>query len=284
MLQSSIRSLADSVVSLGRGARRGSGLVVGPGRVAVLRHPLRGDRVEVVFQDGRSADGELAGIDRRAGVALLRAETGDAPAVTFAAELPDLGDAVFALGDPGSGLRVTSGAVSSPRVSIRSRGGRLLTLIEHTAPIPRGAGGGALADAAGAVIGVNALRGDPGFALAIPGAEVQAAIARIDAGRDSVRLGVALASAASARRLRAAVGLSEQPGLLVRAVEQASPAERAGVKAGDLIVGLGASDVAEFDELLSAIDAAAGGERVALRVVRGAERAELEVDLTGSAS
>jgi serine protease Do len=284
MLQSSIRSLSDSVISLGRGARRGSGLVVGPGRLVVLRHPLRGERVEVVFRDGRSAEAEVAGIDRGAGVALLRAETGDVPAVSFTTELPELGDDVFALGDPGSGLRITSGAVSSPAVAIRSRSGRSLTLIEHTAPIPRGAGGGALADADGTVLGVNALRGDPGFALAVPGAEVQAAIARIDAGRDAVRLGVALASASAARRLRAAVGLPEHPGLLVRAVEDDSPAQRAGVKAGDLIVGLGGSDVAGFDELLSAIDAAAGSAAVPLRVLRGAEENDLAVDLTGSAS
>jgi S1-C subfamily serine protease len=281
MLQSTIQVLSDSVVTLGRGARRGSGFVVAPGRALVLSHPLRGERVEVVFTGGRKGEGTLVGVDRRLGVALLGVETADVPAAEFAAEPPQLGTSVFALGDPGSGIRITQGTVSAAPVAVRSRTGRSLALIEHTAPIPHGAGGGPLADHNGRVVGVNVLRGDPGFALAVSAADVQAAIARIVEGREGVRLGVALSSAAASRRLRTAVGLPEHAGLLVRGVEEGGPAASAGVRAGDLIVRLGELDVADIDELLSALDVAAGGEAVAMRVLRGADESVLHVDLSG---
>jgi serine protease Do len=279
MLQSTIQTLSDSVVSLGRGARRGSGLVIGDGRVVVLASALSGERVEVVLADGSRSSGELAGIDRHLGVALLRADTGGRPAADWSERPAEVGDTVFALGDPGSGLRVTEGGVSATPVSVRAREGAPVAMIEHTAPIPRGAGGGPLADGDGGVIGVNALRGDPGFALAVPAAAVRSAVDGILEGREPVRLGVALASAAATRRMRSAVGLADRPGLLVRGVESGGAAERAGVRRGDLIVGLGDGDVAELDELLAALDANAGRDAVALRIARGSEDRELVVDL-----
>jgi serine protease Do len=284
MLQSTIHSLSDSVVALGRGARRGSGVVIGENRVAVPSYRLADDRVEVILSDGRRSPGELAGVDRHLGIGLLRAETADLPAVDWSDRAPQVGDSVFALGDPGSGLRITQGTVSATPVSVRSRAGRPIAMIEHTAPIPRGAGGGPLADESGGVVGLNALRGDPGFLLAIPAAAVRGAIEGILAGREQVRLGVALSSTSAARRMRSAVGLPDRPGLLVRGVESASPAARAGVLRGDLLVRLGDSDLAGLDDLLSALDANAGRDAVRLGVARGSEESELAVDLSGGAA
>src|SRR6202030_3246205 len=117
MLQESPRILAlrHSVVALGRGARRGSGLVVGQDRVVTLRHSLVADRVETFLGDGRGREGRVAGVDR------------------------GVGGAVLALGNPGTGLRITEGRVSAEPLTIRSRHGRPIEVIEHTAPMPRGA-------------------------------------------------------------------------------------------------------------------------------------------------
>ena len=93
-------SVGESVVGLRRGARRGSGVVVAQDRVAVLVHSLREDRVEVVFADSRSEDAELAGVDRRHGVALLQVPTGGAASVRWSQAQPSIGDSVFALANP----------------------------------------------------------------------------------------------------------------------------------------------------------------------------------------
>jgi S1-C subfamily serine protease len=78
--------------------------------------------------------------------------------------------------------------------------------------------------------------------------------------------------------MRAAVGLPESQGLLVRRVEADGPAERAGVLAGDLLVGLGASEVKDLEDVFRAIDAADGP--LAVRLLRGAEKIELTVEMT----
>jgi serine protease Do len=272
-------SVAGSVVSFGRGARRGSGFVIGPDRVLTLAYRLRDDTVETVARDGERREGRLLGVDRELGVAVLDVPTGDAPVVSWASERPRLGSPVFALADPGSGLRVTAGNVSAESLTVRSRHGRPLDLIEHTAPLPHGSGGGPLVDTTGAVVGVNALRGDAGFLLALPARAVQSAIERVLEGREPVRLGVALASPSASRRMRRAVGLPDHDGLLVQAVEERSAAERAGVKHGDLLTALGGAALATVDDLHAALQANARGEGVELGVLRATEQLQLSVDL-----
>jgi serine protease Do len=192
-----------------------------------------------------------------------------------------MGATVFALGDPGSGLRVTAGNVSAPVLTVRSRQGRAMELVEHTAPLPRGTGGGPLVDPDGSVVGLNALRGDAGFLLALPARAVQDAVDRIVEGREPARLGVALASPSAGRRMRRAVGLADHDGLLVQAVEEGGAAEGAGVKRGDLLVSLGGVDIKTIDDLHTTLAANAGEDAVELSVLRATERAALSVDLRG---
>jgi serine protease Do len=276
-----IVALSGRVVALGRGARRGSGLVVGQDRVVTLSQPLFADRVETLLGDGRNREARVIGVDRAVGVAVLDVETGDATPVTWAESTPAIGTTVFALGNPGTGLRFTEGRISADPLTIRSRHGRPVEVIEHTAPMPTGAGGGPLVDELGSVIGLNALRGDAGFLLALPATTVRGAIDRALAGREPVRLGVALASPRAGQRIRSAVGLPHRDGLLVRAVEDGSPAELAGVLAGDLLVRLGDIDLKTVDDLYAALDAAVPGQSVSLRVVRPTEERDLDVDLVG---
>ncbi len=252
---------------------------MGPDRVLVLRHRLIQDRVLLALPGAGTVEGELAGVERRLGLALLRVETGAAPPVRWAPQTPPPGTTVFALGDPGTGLRITAGMVSCEPFTVRSRGGRALEMLEHTAPMPRGAGGGPVVDDTGAVLGLNALRGDPGFLLAIPSASVREGLERMLAGRQSPRLGVAVVSAREGRRMRSAVGLPERPGVLVRAVEENSPAARAGVLAGDLLIRLGDTAIADVGDLLAALESASDGV-VAVGIVRATEEREVEVELS----
>ena len=270
--------LGGSVVRLGRGARRGSGVVVAQDRVLVLSHSLARDEVEVGI-NGELQSGTVAGTDRTAGISLVEVPTAGVAAITWADDVPEPGAVVYALGDPGTGLRVTEGRVSAAPLTLRGRSGRPLEGIEHTAPMPRGTGGGALANADGEVVGLNALRTDPGFLFAISTSVVRPAVERLLAGQpEPGRLGVVIAHPRVARRLRRAVGLPERDGLLVRAVEHGSAAERAGVLTGDLIVRFGSTEIGSADDLFGALAASRGGAS-ALGVVRGADELELIVEL-----
>ena len=224
-------TVGPSVVGLGRGWGRGSGVVYAPGYVLTCAHVLRGDEVAVTFHDGRTEHGHVAGADPDLDLAVVAVETGDAPAVAWEPEAATeigLGAPVLALADPsGRGLRTTFGMVSATGRSFRGPAGRRVGgSIEHTAPLPRGSSGGPLVDTSARLIGLNAVRREGGLILAVPAdAPVRArvdALARGEAvGRP--RLGVALAPPRHSRRMRAAVGLPERDGLLVRGVRPAAP-------------------------------------------------------------
>jgi serine protease Do len=152
------------------------------------------------------------------------------------------------------------------------RGRRIGGSIEHSAPLPRGSSGGPLVDADGRLLGINAMRMEGGLMLALPAdaalRTLTEALARGEAP-SRPRLGLALAPPRAARRMRAAVGLPERAGLLVRGVEQDSPAARAGLEPGDLLVAAAGAPIAGFDDLMDALEGAAGA--LELTVVRGTE-------------
>jgi serine protease Do len=273
-----------AVVGIGRGWGRGSGVVVAPGQVLTVAHVLRGEEVAVAI-GGEVVEGRVLGADPDLNVALLAVDTGDVDPVAWADESPEPGAPVFALADPGGrGLRTTFGMVSATGRGFRGpRGRRVTGSIEHTAPLPRGSSGGPLVDPDGRLLGLNAVRRDGGFILALPAdAALRRRVeelARGEAG-ERPRLGVALAPPRVARRLRCAVGLPERDGLLVRAVVDGSPAAAAGLERGDLLVRAGDRELASMDDLFDALDAA--GDTLPLVVVRGTEERELQVPFSRS--
>ncbi|HEY1359565.1 MAG TPA: trypsin-like peptidase domain-containing protein [Thermoleophilaceae bacterium] len=270
--------IGPSVVGLGRGWGLGSGVVIGEGRVLTNAHNLRRDEVGVTFADGRREPAEAAAVDPDLDLALLETDTGDAPAIAWEQDTPavGLGAAVVALANPGGrGLRVTLGFVSSEGRRFRGpRGRRIEGAIEHTAALPRGSSGGPLVDLEGRLLGLNSVRMDGGLILAVP---ADAAARKLAEGGSPTprRLGVAVAPPRTARRLRRAVGLPERDGLLVRDVEQESPAGRAGIERGDLIVAAAGSELDGIDDLYAALDAA--GDSLGLGIVRGSDEREVEV-------
>jgi serine protease Do len=275
-----------SVVGLGRGWGRGSGVVVAPGRVLTNAHVLRGAEVAVSFAGGDTSHGQVAGADADLDVAVIAVDTGEAPAVAWEEEAVagvTIGTPVFALANPGGrGLRTTFGLVSATGRSFRGPGGRRIGgSIEHTAPLPRGSSGGPLVDAAGRLLGLNTIRLEGGLILALPADEVLRRRTDALAGGaapERPRLGVALASPRTAGRLRSAVGLPERDGLLVRGVVEDSPAGRAGIQRGDLLVSAAGRPLVAVDELFDALEAAVGGDGpLVLGVVRGTEEREASV-------
>jgi serine protease Do len=275
-----------AVVGLGRGWARGSGVVIGDGRVLTAAHVLRGDEVAVTFPDGRTVAGKVLGSDADLDAAVVETDTGGVAAVEWDVDAVvqlSIGAPVLALANPGGhGLRTTFGLVTATGRSFRGpRGRRIPGSIEHSAPLPRGSSGGPLVDPDGRLLGLNAVRREGGLILAVPADE--SLRRRIDAlargeGAERPKLGVALAHPRAARRLRAAVGLPERDGLLVRGVVDGTPAANAGLQRGDLLVAVAGKDLSSVDDLFDALDGATGA--VTVRVVRGTEERDVEIALT----
>src|SRR3954468_3261292 len=170
-------AVGPSVVGLGRGWGRGSGVVTAPGVVITNAHVLRGEEVAVTFADGRTELGRVAGADADLDLAPIAVDPGDAPAgARVPAGAPEgrgaagTGEPVIALATPGGrGLRATFGQVSATGRSFRGpRGRRIGGSPAPTAPPPRGFAGGPLVDAEHRLLGLNSIRLEGGLILALP--------------------------------------------------------------------------------------------------------------------
>jgi S1-C subfamily serine protease len=284
-IQASIKQLAEtagpSVVGIGQRWGIGSGIVLAEGQVLTNAHNVRGDQVVVTFADGRTAEGSVAGRDIDGDLAVITVDTGTTPALPWAAGATTIGTPVFGLANPGGrGLRVTFGFVSGVERSFRGpRGRRITGSLEHTAALLPGSSGGPVLDAGGQLLGINTNRLGEGFYLAIPADETlrsrAGALARGESAAQP-QLGVAIAPGHVAKRLRRAVGLPEADGLLIRDVTEDSPAARAGLAQGDLIVAAGTGPVRTVDDLYGALEAARGGA-LELQILRGADERTIQV-------
>ncbi|MBV9607406.1 MAG: trypsin-like peptidase domain-containing protein [Solirubrobacterales bacterium] len=287
-IQTAVERYGPAVIGLGQGWGRGSGFVIDSGRVLTNAHNLRGDEVTVTFHDGRRETGRVLASDADVDLAVIEVDTAGIDPLRFAEEgdiesLP-IGRSVLALANPGGrGLRATPGFVSATARRLRGPARRRIGgAIEHTAPLPRGSSGGPLIDRDGRLLGVNSIRTDGGLILAIPAdATIRERVEKLSRGEapQRVRLGVAIAPPRVARRLRRAVGLPERDGILIRGVEPDSAADRAGLERGDLIVAVGERELDRMDALYEALDAAAAGGQLQLKIVRGAEERTVAVSL-----
>src|SRR5271166_2734929 len=282
-----IARLADeagsSVVGIGQRWGAGSGIVLGEGRVLTNAHNVRGGHVTVTFADGRTAEGTVAGTDIDGDLAVIEVDTGQAPVLPWATEAPAVGTPVFGLANPGGrGLRATFGFVSGIDRAFRGpRGVRITGSLEHTAPLLPGSSGGPVLNASGQLLGINTNRLGEGFYLAIPAdEELRARADALSRGETATppKLGVAITPRHVARRLRRAVGLPDTEGLLIRAVVEDSPAARANLAPGDLIMAAGGRPVRSMDDLFDALQAARGGT-LAMTVVRGTDERNIQVVL-----
>jgi serine protease Do len=278
-------AVGPSVVGIGSRIR-GSGVVIAADRVLTNAHNLRGGEVTVRFADGRVTRGTVKAVDWDGDLAVVEVETGTTPAIAWSDGSATIGSAVFAAAAlPSGGTRVSFGFVSSVERAFRGPGGRLISgSLEHTAPLAPGSSGSPLLDAAGALVGLNTNRVGEGFYLALP---ADAALkARVDAlargeTRERPQLGIAVAPAHVARRLRRSVGLPDRDGVLVRGVEAGSPAEAAGIAEGDLLVAAGGRVVADVDDLHDALRET--GLPLEVTLVRGTdERTVTVAPITGA--
>lgn len=270
-----------------QGARgSGSGFLFTPdGLILTNSHVVhRAAHVEVALTDGRRMQADLVGEDPDTDLAVLRI---DAPGLA-AARLGDsrslrVGQVVIAIGNPyGFQYSVTAGVVSALGRSLRARSGRLIDdVIQTDAALNPGNSGGPLVTAQGLVVGVNTAVILPaqGLCFAIP-----INTAKLVAGRlikdGKVRrgyLGVGAQNVPIPRRLVRHHCLPTETGVLVISVEGGSPAERAGLVEGDVIVRYGQNPVAGIDDLHRLLIDEEVGVHSPLAVLRGSDLLSLDV-------
>lgn len=280
LVRTAHRAAGPSVVTIGRHGR-GSGFVVAPGRVVTNAHNLRDETTEVRFDDGRAVQATIVGSDVDGDLVVLDVDTADAPALAWADDAVAAGDVVVTVTAGRHQRRSAWGQVTATEAGFRGPRGRpIVGAIEHATPCGPGASGAPVLDRHGRVVGVNTHRLEHGFYLArAVDQPLRDAIAAMAEGRryERLRLGVALAPAEVAARLRRSVGLEARDGLLVRGVVDESPAANAGIAEGDLLVRAGGQELRTADDLFAVLATVEPGGELPLSIVRGADELDVTV-------
>jgi S1-C subfamily serine protease len=264
----------------------GSGFVFTPdGLILTNSHVVHdASRIEVTLTDGRKFPAHTIGDDPPTDLAVIRV---DAPALT-AATLGDsqqlrVGQLVVAIGNPyGFQSTVTAGVVSALGRSLRSYSGRMIDdVVQTDASLNPGNSGGPLVTSNGAVVGVNTATILPAqgicFAIGINTAKFVVSRLLRDGRIRRSYIGVVAQTVPLHRRVVRFYDLPRETGVVVISVETGSPAEKAGVREGDIILDLDGVPVAGVDDLHRLLTDARVGVPASYTVLRGTERHTLRV-------
>jgi S1-C subfamily serine protease len=274
------------VLHKGKHGGSGSGFVFTPdGFILTNSHVVHGSSsIEVVFPDGLRYQADHVGDDPDTDLAVVRISAANLiPAALGDSQAIRVGQLVIAIGNPyGFQTTVTSGVVSALGRSLRSQSGRLIdNVIQTDAALNPGNSGGPLVTSNGEVIGVNTAIILPAqgicFATAINTAKFVAGRLIKDGKIRRGYLGVAGQNAPVHRLLVRGHHLQVSTGVFVVSMEQNSPARRAGLHEGDIIIGLGADPIPDIDSLHRRLTDHHDGREVTLTVLRGTEKLVLKV-------
>ena len=265
----------------------GSGSIIRPdGYILTNNHVIQGaERIAITFSDGRMLEGELAGVCPSVDIAIIKVDAKGLPAVEFGdSDRLKVGQPVFAIGNPfglPGGPTVTSGVISALGRTIRSRSGTLEDLIQTDAAINPGNSGGPLIDENGKAVAINTaiIPFAQGIGFAIP---INMAIR---CSGDIIKHGKALfpwlgingisINEAVAQRY----GIPSDTGVLVVGVVEGSPADRAGISAGDVILEFSGNPVKKIEELRKNILSRRVGDSVQVMILRDEEKFDIRTTL-----
>jgi len=258
----------------------GSGFFVSAdGYIVTNNHVVENAKtVSVTMDNGKTLDAKVVGADPKTDVAVIKVnEPGDYPFVSFAKEMPRIGDWVVAIGNPyGLGGTVTAGIVSAEGRDIGD--GPYDRFLQIDAPINRGNSGGPTFNMQGQVVGMNTAiyspsGGSVGIGFAIPASTVSTVEAALEHGGSIARgyLGVEIQPVS--QDIAENLGLKSAAGAIVDKVMPGTPAAEAGLKTGDVITKLNGKDIAEASDLTLQVGMLKPGEKVQLTYMRdGAEK------------
>jgi Do/DeqQ family serine protease len=273
----------------------GSGVIVSQDGYILTNHHViaDADKVQIELQDRRTFPARIVGSDEPSDLAVLKIDATALPVVGFGdSAAVHVGDIVLALGNPmGVGQTVTMGIISAKGRATGFGDGSFEDFLQTDAPINTGNSGGALVNTNGQLIGINSQilspsGGNIGIGFAIPVNMARAVMdALIEHGEvRRGRLGVIVQPVTS--DLAASLQLKSVGGALVNEVQADGAGERAGLRRGDVIVGVNGADIADTNELRNRIAALGPDAKVELSIVRGGktERVRATLDALPSQS
>jgi serine protease DegQ len=263
----------------------GSGVIVSPqGYILTNNHVVEAaDEIEVALADGRKASAKVVGTDPETDLAVIKIELPNLPAITLAhVEQATVGDVVLAIGNPfGVGQTVTMGIISAlgrNHLGINT----FENFIQTDAAINPGNSGGALVDTNGNLLGVNTAiysrtGGNLGIGFAIPMSTAKNVMEAIISHGQVVRGWIGVEPQDITPELAESFGLVKKTGAIIAGVLKGGPADKAGMRPGDILVSVEGKPVNDTTEMLNLIAQLTPGQKAKLTVLRKAQETPLEI-------
>ncbi len=263
----------------------GSGVIVSPeGYILTNNHVIEAaDEIEVALADGRKVPAKLVGTDPETDLAVIKVNLKSLPAITLARlENTRVGDVVLAIGNPfGVGQTVTMGIVSAlgrNHLGINT----FENFIQTDAAINPGNSGGALVDIDGHLLGINTAiysrsGGSLGIGFAIPVTTVKTVMEAIIKNGQVVRGWIGVEPQDITPELAESFGLQKSSGTIIAGVLKGGPADKAGVKPGDILLSVADKPVSDTVSMLNLVAQLTPGEKVRVTVLRKARETALEL-------
>jgi len=263
----------------------GSGVIVSSqGLILTNNHVIAtADSIEVALSDGRKMTATVVGTDPDTDLALIKVDANDLPAITFASsDALNVGDVVLAIGNPfGVGQTVTQGIVSALG---RSHLGINIyeNFIQTDASINPGNSGGALINTEGNLVGINSAiysrsGGSMGIGFAIPTTLARQVMEQIAAQGNVTRGWIGIEAQDITPELAESFRLNKAQGALIAGVLKHSPADRAGLRSGDILVAIEGKPVTDSGSMLNLIAALQPNQKATLQIVRDGNIANIAI-------
>ncbi len=265
----------------------GSGVIVSEDGFILTNHHVveAADEIQVALSDGLTLEAKLVGTDPETDLAVLKVKRDKMPAITFAkSDMQRVGDVVLAIGNPfGVGQTVTMGIISAlgrSHLGINT----FENYIQTDAAINPGNSGGALVDVAGNLVGVNTAifsrsGGNLGIGFAIPISIVRQVMQEIIANGAVTRGWVGIEVQEITPEVAESFGLKSTDGALIAGVLRNGPADRAGIRPGDVLIAVGGKPVKDSSSLLNLIAALPPDKVVPLNLIRAQKEMQLSVTI-----
>jgi len=263
----------------------GSGVIVSAqGYILTNNHVVEAaDEIEVVLADGRKAAAKLVGTDPETDLAVIKISMDKLPVIVLGqAEQAQVGDVVLAIGNPfGVGQTVTMGIISAlGRNNLHIN--HFENFIQTDAAINFGNSGGALVDANGNLLGINSAiysqtGGSVGIGFAIPVSTAKSVMESIIKSGHVVRGWIGVESQEITPELAASFGLQRQSGAIIAGVVRNGPADKGGIKPGDILLSVDGKPVADTNSMLNLIAQLVPGEKAKMSVLRKNRETTLDV-------
>ncbi len=263
----------------------GSGVIVSPaGYILTNNHVVdAADDIQVVLPDGRKGTAKVVGTDPETDLAVIKIDLDKLPVIVLGhAETAKVGDVVLAIGNPfGVGQTVTMGIISAlGRNNLRIN--NFENFIQTDAAINFGNSGGALIDTNGNLLGINSAiysqtGGSVGIGFAIPVSTAKTVMEAIITSGHVVRGWIGVESQEITPELAESFGLQRTSGAIIAGVVRNGPADKAGIKPGDILLSVEGKDVHDTTEMLNLIAALPPGGKATMRVLRKSKETDLAV-------